>query len=293
MSETMSDSKLASAEGSWLQRFLRWGVATEGSTRACGLMRMALALCLWMRFSDWLLLFDGVAEGRALFCVLFYVATTMMFFGVQARIGTALSAFCALMLYGYYGHHQDYDKWTHHHVYILTVGTLLISLTPCDRSFSFDRWWRVKKARERGEAPPPERGNLFGQRLIVLQLSSLYLWTAFNKTDLGFLSGDRLEHILLWFYPVNYPEGVWLHPIMLLVAVGTVLLEYALALGMPFKRFRKYLVIPGMLLHGLFYVLLPVSTFTLTMWTLYLAYFDPDDLHAFVDSLVSDRAQPA
>ena len=45
------------------------------------------------------------------------------------------------------------------------------------------------------------------------------------------------------------------------------------------------MVIPGLLLHSLLYVLLPVSTYSATMALLYLAYFDADAVHGVLERL--------
>ena len=48
---------------------------------------------------------------------------------------------------------------------------------------------------------------------------------------------------------------------------------------------RRWLVNPGLLLHAGFYVLLPIVTFSATMFVLYLAYFDADTIHSVIDRL--------
>ena len=62
----------------------------------------------------------------------------------------------------------------------------------------------------------------------------------------------------------------------IVTAVMVVLLEYALAFGLPFRATRRYLVLPGLAFHAIIYVSLPVATFSATMILLYLAYYDPE-----------------
>jgi hypothetical protein len=69
------------------------------------------------------------------------------------------------------------------------------------------------------------------------------------------------------------------------VAWVTVLLEFALAFGLHFRRSRRWLVLPGLALHASFYTLLNVNTFSVTMMLLYLAFYDPDDVHRVLDRL--------
>ncbi|WP_176480245.1 HTTM domain-containing protein [Mesorhizobium sp. WSM3859] len=161
------------------------------------------------------------------------------------------------------------------YTYLLAVAALLIALTPCDRSYSLDRYLAVTRAERTGVPPPAERGNLWGLRLIVVQLSVLYFFAAFDKSNHAFLSGARLEQIFLWFYAgSDYPSGLaWLAT---LVSFGVVALEYCLAFGLPFRATRRDLVLPGLAFHAIIYVTLPVYTFSATMALLYLAYFDAD-----------------
>lgn len=127
-------------------------------------------------------------------------------------------------------------------------------------------------------------------RLLALQAASVYFWTALNKCNAGFLSGARLSHYVMSFYTGSSPiDHGALHALFVLVAWATVALEFSLAFGLFFERSRRWLVVPGLLLHGTFYALLSVLTFTVTMWTLYLAFLDPDAVHRALDRLQGRR----
>lgn len=272
----------------------KWALDFEGSTRSSALIRISLAAVVWSRWANELILFRNLRSEHGLEYVLlgsaFYLFSTLMFVGLWSRVSTLATGVIALTIYWYFGHDLGREPWTHHHTYILAFGIFLCGLTPCGGSFSVDRWWAVRKARARGEAPPPEWGNLWGLRLIGIQLSSIYLWTAINKTNVGFLSGDRMEHYMMWFYTgSDYPQIPGFHAVMLLLGVGTTVLEYALAIGLWFPKPRRVLVPMGLMLHAGFYVLLPVSTYTTTMWALYLAFFDPAAVHRTVDALLGTQ----
>lgn len=269
-----------------LRRALDWALHTEASTRSAGLLRVGIVPVIWSRWAIELLLYKNPSpEGIAL-SVNFFLSSTLMFFGVFSRFSAAWTGLVLLTMYHYFGLELGREPWTHHHTYLLSAGTFLCALTPCGGSYSFDRWWALRRARRRGEAPPPERANVWGIRLIALQLSTIYLFTAWDKTHWGFLSGDRMEHYLAWFYlGSEVPNTGLFHFTMMASAIGTTVLEYALAFGLLFRRTRRWLLVPGLILHGLFYVLLPVSTYTATMWVLYLAYLDPDAVHRFIDRM--------
>jgi hypothetical protein len=189
-------------------------------------------------------------------------------------------------MYYWFGLELGREPWTHHHTYVLAAGTFLCALTPCGRSYSLDRWLALRRAERAGRPAPPERGNLWGLRLIALQLSLIYLYTAYDKTTAAFLGGERMEGILLYYYlGSDLPRWPGFHALMAAVSVATVLLEYALGVGLLFRRTRRRLVLPGLALHAAFYVLLPVRTYSATIFVLYLAYFDAGAVHAVIDRL--------
>jgi hypothetical protein len=276
-----------------LRRSWRWAVHTEGSTRAAALIRIGLVANLWARWGQELLLYKDLSATGIALSAGFFLTTTLMFMGLFTRVATVGAAVVAMTMYHVVGVELGREPWTHHHTYLLAFATFLCALTPCGRSFSIDRFLALRKARRVGIPAPPERGNLWGVRLMALQLSVIYLFTAYDKTSIGFLSGDRLEHIGMWMYSGSiWPRDPILHRFTTLVACMTVVLEYALAF-MIFRPVRRLLLVPGLVMHGLFYVLLPVATYTATVWVLYLAYLDPDRVHALIDELMGHDRAPA
>ena len=256
-------------------RFADWAVDTEGSSRSSALIRIGLAMLFWSRWAGELLLYRDQSPIGLFLAANFFVATMLLFLGYHSRIAAVWAGSVGLAMYYYFGFQLGREPWTHHHTYLLAVAALLIALTPCGRSYSLDRYLGVMRAERMGVAPPAERGNLWGLRLIVVQLSVLYFFTALDKTSYAFLSGARLEAIFLWYYAgSDYPAGLaWLATI---VSLAVVVLEYGLAFGLPFRATRRYLVLPGLAFHAIIYLTLPVYTFSATMALLYLAYFDAD-----------------
>ena len=258
-------------------RFADWAVNSQGSSRSSALIRIGIAMLFWSRWAGELLPYmDQSAVGLVL-SANFFVATMLLFVGYHSRAAAVWAGLVGLAIYYYFGHALGREPWTHHHTYLLAVAALLIALTPCGRSYSVDRYLQVLRAGRAGLPPPPERGNLWGLRLIVVQLSVLYFFSAFDKTSYAFLSGARLEQIFLWYYAgSDYPGMPGFHGLAMFAAFAVVALEYGLAFGLPFRRTRRYLVLPGLAFHAVLYVTLPVYTFSATMALLYLAYFDAD-----------------
>lgn len=258
-------------------RFADWAINSYGSSRSSGLIRIGIAMLFWSRWAGELLLYMDQSPIGFLLSINFFVATTLLFIGYHSRVAAVWTGAVGLAIYYYFGHELGREPWTHHHTYLLAVAALLIALTPCGRSYSLDRYLAVSRAERKGLAPPDERGNLWGLRLIALQLSVLYFFSAFDKTSHAFLSGARLEHIFLWFYSgSDYPNFPGFRELAMVAAFAVVALEYCLAFGLPFRRTRRWLILPGVAFHALLYVTLPVYTFSATMILLYLAYFDAD-----------------
>ncbi len=204
-----------------------------------------------------------------------------MLLGVWARASVAATAAMLVVFYFVIGVGGIRPIWYGHHAYILMAATCLLALTPCGRSYSWDRFTAIR----RGDAPP-EAGPIWAQNLIVLQMVSLYFWTAYDKTGWHFLSGERLEAILIWAH-TNRPFELFQHIpyAAMAAAVIVVIVEYFLAAAILVRRLHWIAGPMGLLLHASFYVILPVNTYSITMMVLYLAVLSPDAVHQFIDRM--------
>jgi hypothetical protein len=250
----------------------------EGSTRAVGLLRLALGLCQWSEWGIVLAPFkwDSLADAPVAAAV--FVGSTLLVIGLASRPAALLlgGLECGLVLFG------PREPWGHHHTWLLAITTFILAFTPCDRSLSLDRWLRLV----RGSAPP-ERGPLWATSLIRLQLSVLYGVAAIDKLTPGFLAGERLEMIFADKYFGSEPVPI---PGVVLVAASwaAVAAELFLALAVWVPRLR----LPGLLtacgLHAAFYLLLPVGTFSVTTLALWLVVFPAAEVHRVVDRMFED-----
>ena len=267
------------------RKFVAWAVETVDSSRSSALIRIGLVFVIWARFARAARPWDSDFGWPIAFSLLFFVATVARLIGYKARISTFVTGVLAISFYYFFGMVLGHEPYTHHHTYWIGIATLFCALTPCDKSYSLDRWLAVRRARKEGRRLPPEEGNVWGLRLIVVQLTMMYFWTAVDKLrSPSFLNGERLQGIFMSLYP-HY--GYWIESLwpFIVMAWIVVILELCLAFGMPFRATRRYLVIPGLLLHGLFFALLPVGTYSITIALLYLAYFDPNQIHRVIDEL--------
>lgn len=268
-----------------LTEFMHWGADARGSTRPLGLMRIGLAIIVFARFGNEVSLYQGGSLSFVLLGLAFFVLTSMMFVGYMAEAACAGVALTLMTMHFYMGHVSGYPGWASHHIYILVVSVSLLALSPCGRSFSWDRYRALAQARD-AKNIPPEYGDLWPQRLIALQLAALYFWTAVEKTNWLFLSGQRLEHAFTWAYTGRALEPlISLGAILPVLAVIVVVMEYFLAFAIFVRRWQAIVLPMGLALHAAFYVLLPVNTYSATMMVLYLALLDPDAVHRFLDRI--------
>lgn len=260
----------------------------EGSTRAVGLLRIALAGIALVRYADELAFYALDDWRHGVLAAFFFVLVPLMFIGLATRIVVPLvGATLALMYFSpllplHYG-------WNQHHAYLLMVSVMLLSLTSCGASYSLDRFRGVLRAKRKGIQPPPEHGTLWGARLMGLQLSALYFWTAFDKTNIAFLSGERLEQIMLWHHSGRPLEFLWQDPAVLAsLSVAVVVLEYALAVAIHVPRWQAPAITVAIGFHALLYVLVPVSTFSVTMIALFIVVLPPEAIDRFTRTLETE-----
>ena len=265
--------------------FMRWGADAQGSTRPLGLMRIAIATVVFARFGNEVSFYQADSFSFLLLGVAFFVLTSMMLVGCMAQASCAGVAVLLMTMHFWMGHVNGHPGWSSHHIYILVVSVGLLALSPCGRSFSWDRYRAIAQARNASDVPP-EHGELWPQRLIALQLAALYFWTAVDKTNWLFLSGQRLEHAFTWAYAGRVLEPlISLGAVLSALAVAVVVVEYFLAFAIFVRRWQAFVLPMGLALHAAFYVLLPVNTYSATMMVLYLALLDPDAVHRFLDRI--------
>ncbi len=269
-----------------IDRLRAWSVELEGSTRPVALIRIGVASLILVRYADEVAMFRTVSPIGVALCVLFFVATLAMLVGLRTRAAVAATSLVLVTMYFVFGPTPGVHGWNHHHSYVLMVSTLLLNLMPCGTSYSVDRVLALRRAERQGLLPPAERGSLWAQRLFALQLMAIYFWTAVDKSDWAFVSGQRLEQTMVWVYS-NRPLDWLLTAPWFTVPASTAVLavEYFLAVGLLVRRLQPFAIPMGVMLHLTFYVLLPVTTYSASMVLLYLAALDPDAVHRFIDRL--------
>ena len=269
----------------------RWALESEGSTRPLALMRIGTAFMVWMRFApDLTLQYQSSPEWVALVAV-FHFGVGALFFGLFTGAASVLVALTLIvMVYGM-GVGGVRPDWDHHYSRFLCAVVVLMALAPAGRPYSLDRLWAIRASRNNA----PERHNLWVVRLIALQVSAVYFWAAFDKSNSGFLSGARLLQVAMYVKlgSASLQDDAFAQALSVGIAWMTLFTEYSLVFGLFFRRTRWIALTLGVLFHSLLAIALPVGSFSGIMWLLYLAFFDPDDVHRLIDRLAAPRPRPA
>jgi hypothetical protein len=258
----------------------------EASTRPAALLRIGLAIVIVVRFAGLMTLRGDMDLVRLVLIAAFWAGAIAMLIGWRSQVATALAAVTLAVGVWRFGQVGGQPGWTHHHVTLLLAATLFTALTPCGRSYSVDRWRALARAERAGQPPPPERGLVWAQYLVAVQLSAVYFWGAVDKLNPGWLGGHKFEaQLLFYIFDSDPPDLPGWRALVILMSVGTVALELALSVGLWFRGPRRRLIPAGVALHVLIYVTLPVNVFSALTIVLYIAYFDPDDVHRAIDRL--------
>lgn len=270
-----------------LRRFWDWAVRSEGSTRSAALLRIGLAVIVWARFGHDIGVYHDPSPARLAFVFVFGPVVTAMLIGYQTRVATLLTAALVTLLFGVLTF-VTRSPGTHH-VYFLSMALWLSALTPSGQSLSVDRWLALR----RGDAAP-EYGPLGGQRLLAIQVAVLYFWAAFDKSEPGYLTGERMQIFYVHLYggPDWIYDTVWFRVVCRALAWTTVALEYTLAFGLFVPRLRLPLMLAGVIFHGIIYLTMSVFTFSATIVLLYLAFLDPGQVHRAIDVLLGYKPFP-
>lgn len=172
---------------------------------------------------------------------------------------------------------------------LMRIVTILLVCSPCGQSLSFDAWWAKRKG-----LPWTTQWSPWALRLIQIQVSVVYLWTAWHK-----LKGDTwLEGTAVYYATriemmINFPAPFLLDNILFLKLStwGTLILEISLGTLIWIKELRKPLIIAGILFHlGIEYTM-SLPFFEVIMVALLINYYSPEELKSFVDQIRDSAKQ--
>ena len=170
------------------------------------------------------------------------VAGVTVTLGLFTRFFAALAA--ALQIFTLLWDQQVYT----HHAWLITLLTLLLALSTCDRAWAVGASSRQRTA-----------GTPWGPLLLMSLLSICYLFAGLSKINGEFLSGEHFAHWLRW--PLS-------DSLNLAIAILTVPTECFLAVGLWFTRTRVLAAVTGVALHLSIVVLMNEATYHLVTFTI-------------------------
>jgi hypothetical protein len=257
-----------------IQRLRAWAEET-GPADNLALLRVGLVLVCWSEWGQQLQAFRSITVHHLLLSMAFFVPTTFMLLGWGTRIASVGTALVLQWIYWGEGMWLGKEAWTHHHSWVIVMCTSLLALAPTGRVLSLDAWWAARRGQ-----PLPDTAPTWVLKLIGFQLANVYFWGAWTRPP-GPSSAASACTTTPWACSLESdPMGAWFAPAMAALAVATVVIEYWLAVALWLPRQRLAAIVVGVLLHWVFYVFMPVGTFSVAMMVCYLAYLPPEDVRA-------------
>ena len=251
-------------------------VRSDFDARALGMCRIAVGMAATLQaFRTWALLHwvYGVDVVRArpvawipdlgIDAVPYYV-TAWLAMSVCFTLGamTTLSGTLLATLVAYQLA-LDLNLYSNH-VYLLGLAVLLLTVARSGTRLSVD-------SRRRGPSAHAATVPYTGVFLLRFQLTVVYLFTALQKVNARFLSGEVLQNVLLWGNAV--PDLRMFR----LLAVAVILTELFLAAALWIDRVRKWAFALGFTMHLLIPVGMPghredLAVFSGVMLGMYFAF---------------------
>ncbi|MCM2350800.1 MAG: HTTM domain-containing protein [Bacteriovoracaceae bacterium] len=173
---------------------------------------------------------------------------------------------------------------------LMRTITLLLIFSPCGHSLSIDSFLgnffpRFKNKRT---------WSVWVVRIIQIQVSVIYLWTVFHKLKgATWLEGTavyyatRLEDLTNFTVPYLMNSLIFLK----IMTWGTLIIEFALGFFIWFKKWRKSVLILGIIFHLGIQYFMSIPFFELYLIALLINFFTPEELKAFADKGVNTFIQ--
>lgn len=206
-----------------------------------------------------------LGQGTPLFARLLF---WLLWFGYAAGVHRLFGIPLALALFSMQGGWWELEGFraTSSHFHIVAVAIFLSSFGPIDRLLSVSWIWRQLRGIESSHTGPIGVITVFRYYVMLI-----YLCSALLKANLPFLSGFRMQQILMeTYFGSDRPEGWWFVAICVLMAWGAFVVELLIAASFWKRSWRVSAVLSGIAFHVAIQVLLPVGVFSFLMVMLLL-----------------------
>ena len=220
--------------------------------------------------------FSPTLESVYLLLGFYFLALLGVIVGFYTRTSLIISLICLVSL-----HHRNI--WLLSSAdFLLRLITLYLVFSPAGYALSLDKYFnRNSKKYQSGLHAP------WVQRLIQIQLSVVYVWTAWHKVkgDAWF-DGSAVYYAtrLQDFYNFSIPYFMDSKWFLMFMTWSTLALEFGLGTLVWIKELRKPVIISGIIFHlGIEYTM-SIPYFEIIMVALLILFFTPEELRKFVQS---------
>ncbi|HRJ32277.1 MAG TPA: HTTM domain-containing protein [Fimbriimonadaceae bacterium] len=213
------------------------------------------------------------------FYALVVVAAFCTAIGLWTRVATILLCVGTISL------HMRNQAILHGGDTLLRACTLYLAIAPSGAACSVDRLIALWK----GKAPQiPPLVSLWPQRLIQYQVAIVYFTTVWHK----WIGNTWRDGTATWYVPQlqefeRFPVPAWVDslPMVKFTTYATLIVELALATLVFYKPYRKWVLLSGLILHGVIEYRFNIPLFAFMMCSLYIAFYDGEEVTAWFKRL--------
>ncbi len=223
-----------------------------------------------IEFGGWVFRYDWFAwlplpsiEWCHRFEWILMILTVLIIVGAFTRIVLPLAALILTYFF-------MISPWNfYHHMLVYVIVLWILTFSPCHRHYSFDaiRMDPIKRF---------EPTTVLPLRLIQTLICLIYLFTFLWKANLGWVTGDimRLFELAGAFKGEIGKEFSTYVPHQT-QSLGTIVLELALPLCLPFEKTRRIIILFGIGLHLMIDATMNVNSYSYQMMALYVVFIHP------------------
>lgn len=197
------------------------------------------------------------------------LASATLLLGLRARLSAALVFLVNVALM----HRNPFIDNRGDHLFVLIIG--LSVMLPLGHVWSLDslirRWRRI----------PRPSATMWGQRLIALQVSYIYLYAFGVKLrSPGWHDGSAIYHTFATPGLVEWPTEITFTPLLLAVAWSTIAFEMLFPILVWNPKARPYCLIAGTLFHLGIEVTMRIPVFSTMMVITYASFLTDGEIKA-------------
>lgn len=168
---------------------------------------------------------------------------------------------------------------------LLRLAIIYLAFSQCGKALSLDRLRELRK----GTAPTvPAEVPLWPVRLIQYQVALCYFTTVWWKLQgVHWKDGTATWYpsVMDEFHRFPVPDLLERQPFVMLATYGTLLVELGLALFPFFPKYRKTILILGLLMHGYIEWHFNIPLFSYVITSMYIAFYTGDEITAWFQRL--------